>query len=486
MNILVAGFHHESNTFSPIITTEDDFVVLRGDEIFSQQQHYGSINGVISTLQSFEGYHVHPTLFARAVPNGVVSKEFYLKIRRELWEMIQTQDGIDAITLALHGSMRVEEIGDAEGDILELLRCKFPTIPIVAALDMHATITDTMMANATAFVGYKCAPHTDTYETGAQAAELTHFTLKTGIPLTMSTQRIPMLIAGEKSETSVPPMDARIARLRELEQEPNVLAASYFLGFPWADTEDNGVFPLVVTAGDRKNADDLVRQLAEEFWAVRRHFRFHTETYAVDDALRAMFASTAYPTFLSDSGDNPTAGAAGDSTDLLRAVLNSPERTAQHSRILYAGFYDPDSVEACLEKTGAEVDILLGGRFETRGGKPLPLKVTVQNVVRNWGVYQADLVHAACDTLDIILTSKHIGFVDPSVMRILGLEPEERKFVIVKLGYLTDPFKRIAARSILALSLGASHEVLEHLEYQRLRRPVFPLDPNVEFRSEKT
>ena len=481
MKILVAGFHHESNTFSPIVTTEDDFVVLRGEEVFSQIHNYGSINGVISTFQSFEGYEILPTLFARAVPNGLVSKDFYLKIRDEFLDMIQSKEGIDAITLALHGSMRVEEIGDAEGDILELLRLRFPTIPILAALDMHATITEKMMANATAFVGYKCAPHTDTYETGAQAAEMTRFTLETGIPLTMSTLRIPMLIAGEKSETTVSPMDARIARLRELEQEEVVLAASYFLGFPWADTEDNGVFPLVVTSDDRNKADLLVRQLAKEFWDVRERFEFHTETYEVEKALHEAFTSTISPTFLSDSGDNPTAGAAGDSTHVLRALLESPERAAQSSPILYAGFYDPQSVEACLEKKGAEVDILLGGHFEKRGGESLPLKVKVQNVVRDWGIYQVDLVHVTYENLDIILASKHIGFVDPSIMRVLGLEPQERKLVIVKLGYLTAPFKNIAARSVMALSLGASHEVLENLDYQRIRRPTFPLDQTCEF-----
>lgn len=218
MKVAVAGFHHESNTFNPIITGADDFVVLRRGEVFSKMTHYGSINGVISTLQSF-GYEVVPTLFARAVPNGVVSRDFYLSIKAELLEMMRGLQGIDALMLALHGSMRVEEIGDAEGDMLEALREIFPTIPTVAALDMHATLTDKMMANANAFVGYKCAPHTDTYETGAHAAEMTRLTLEKGVRLTMAAVRVPMLIAGEKSETSTHPMTGRIARLRELERD---------------------------------------------------------------------------------------------------------------------------------------------------------------------------------------------------------------------------------------------------------------------------
>lgn len=482
MKIAVAGFHHESNTFNPLITGKDDFVVFRGKEIFSNMENYGSINGVISTLQSFEGYEVVPTLFARAVPNGLVSKDFYLKIKEELLEMMWPLKRINALTLALHGSMRVEEIGDAEGDILEALRKIFPAVPIISALDMHAIITKKMMVNANAFVGYKSAPHTDTYETGAHAAEMTRFTLESGIPLTMSMLRIPMLIAGEKSETSVPPMRQRIARLKEIEQEQEVLAASYLLGFPWADVENNGVFPLVVTANNQEKADSLVRQLAHEFWDIRKEFQFHTETYDVEEALRQAFSSTVYPTFLSDSGDNPTAGAAGDSTHLFKVLLESPERQKQSASILYAGFYDPKSVEVCLNNEGKELKIFLGGHFEKHGGDPVALTVTVQKIVRNWGIYQADLVYVSYENLDIILASKHLGFVDPSVMRVLGLEPAERKLVIVKLGYLTGSFKKIAARSIMALSCGASHEILENLHYRNIRRPMYPLDQDCEFK----
>ncbi len=481
MKIAVAGFHHESNTFSPIITAEEDFVVLRREGIFSNMKTHGALNGIITTLQSLPGYEVLPTLFARAVPNGTVSKEFYLRIKAELLTMMRALQGVDALTLALHGSMSVQEIGDAEGDILEALRKIFPAIPIVAALDMHATITEKMMAHANAFVGYKCAPHTDTYETGTLAAEITRFALETGTPLTMSSLRIPMLIAGEKSETSVPPMTGRMVRLREMERDEDVLAASYLLGFPWADTETNGVSPLVVTANNQGKADSLVRELAREFWQFRKEFKFHTETDEVEEALRKAFASTAYPTFLSDSGDNPTAGAAGDSTHLLKILLESPLRQHQTTPILYAGFYDPESVNICVHNEGKKVDILLGGHVEKNAGAPVALTVNVQKIVRNWGIYQADLAHVRYENLDLILASRHIGFVDPSVMRVLGLEPTERKLVIVKAGYLTDSFKKIAARSIMALSLGASHEILENLNYRRIRRPVFPLDQDCEF-----
>ncbi len=481
MKIAVAGLHHESNTFNPIITNEDDFAVLRRDEISSEKNN-GAIQGILNTLRSFAGYEVIPTLFARAVPNGVINKSFYLSLKSELLEMISGLNDIDAITLALHGSMRIEEIGSAEGDILEALRELHPNIPIIAALDMHATISDKMMKNANAFVGYKCAPHTDTYETGAHAAELTRFTLENQVPLTMSSLRVPILIAGEKTETSTFPMSSRINRLRDIEKIPNVLAASYFLGFPWADTETNGVTPLVVTADDQKKADLLVKNLATEFWDIREEFKFHTETYEVKEALKKALTSTRFPTFLSDSGDNPTAGAAGDSTHLLRKLLDVTKSDYQDRSIVYAGFYDPATVELCLEKEGEDVWINLGGVFDKEAGAPVTMCVRVNRGVCNWGTYHADMVHVTYKNINLIITSKHIGWVDPSVFNVLGLKPEEWNLVIVKLGYLTDEFKKIAARSIMALSRGASHEILENLTYQKVHRPVFPLDRDFDWR----
>lgn len=85
----------------------------------------------------------------------------------------QAKKPIDAITLALHGSMRVKGLGEAEGYLLEELRAIFPDIPLFCSLDMHTTMTERMHNNCDGFVGYKCAPHTDRYETGVHASRMT-------------------------------------------------------------------------------------------------------------------------------------------------------------------------------------------------------------------------------------------------------------------------------------------------------------------------
>jgi len=173
MRIFVGGMNHESNSLNPIITGEEDFVVFRGNEIFDKGMlPYYSSTGIINTLRGAEA-EVVPAVLCRAVPNGIVSSAFYNKIKAEFLESAREalETGpVDGVCLALHGSMKVEGLGCADGDLCAGLREIFPGKPITAALDMHATITPQIIKAVDGFAAYKTAPHVDCAETGAQAA----------------------------------------------------------------------------------------------------------------------------------------------------------------------------------------------------------------------------------------------------------------------------------------------------------------------------
>ena len=51
-----------------------------------------------------------------------------------------------------------------------------------------------------------------------------------------------------------------------------------------------------------------------------------------------------------------------------------------------------------------------------------------------------------------------------------------QKVVVVKLGYLFPDLRQHAARAIMALSPGTSDLRLDRLPFERLQRPIFPLD----------
>jgi microcystin degradation protein MlrC len=496
MRILTGGFSHESNSFNPIITGEDDFVISREAEIaalsvFSRH----SSAGIIQTLGA-AGAALIPTVLARAVPNGVVSASFYQKIKAELLDRAGEalkQGPIDGVCLALHGSMKVEGDLCAEGDLCTALRKMLPGIPFTAALDMHATITPDLLQAVDAFAGYKTAPHTDSFETGVLAAEMLLKALNGGKKLYTAVRSIPVMIAGEKSETAAEPMASLIAACKELEKpgpaRPAMLAASLLLGFPWADCEHNAVTVLVSAfEEDRDTADLEARKLAEEFWRRRGEFSFRTEHYNSRESMAAAYSAVLEkgerPVFVSDSGDNPTAGAAGDATDLLEEILATLEQADRlPSPLLYSGFYDEPAAAACVRAgEGAELDITLGGNWDRLNGRKIPLRVRVKRIVPDFGPCHSALVLVSHRNILISITSKHIGFGDGDLLPALGINAADYCLVVVKLGYLEPCFRSIAARAIMATSRGCSNEILETIPYRKVRRPIYPLDPGMEWR----
>jgi microcystin degradation protein MlrC len=493
MRILVGGMNHESNTLNPIITGPEDFVVFYGEDILTKGllPSYSS-TGIIKTLQK-TGCAIVPTVLARAVPNGVVSASFYQKIKDEFLRRTRealASGPIDGICLALHGSMKVEGLGCGEGDLLAGLRELLPGIPLTAALDMHATITPELLRGADGLVGYKTAPHIDCEETGGHAAGLLLNSLTSGKKLRIAYRRIPMLIAGEKSESEAEPMASLIEACRRVEKRPGIGAASFLLGFPWADNEHNAVSALVTGLGDDSvpEAERAAEELAAAFWSRRGDFRFRSEYYNAAESLRtayeAVLEKKESPVFVSDSGDNPTAGAAGDATDLLERIMETLDTVDRlPTPLLYSGFYDAPAVRACIQAgTGAPADITVGGNWDTLNGKKIPLRVQVENIVRNFGPYKSDLVLVSHRNMRLVLTSKHIGFGDENLLPSLGVNAADYCLVAVKLGYLEPCFRSIAARAIMATTRGCSNEVLETIPYKQVRRPLYPLDQNMEWK----
>ena len=453
--VLVASMMHESNSFNPIIAGANDFGVVRGEKLFERNSKNDPLRGVMDTLQE-QGYEVVPTLFASAVPNGEVDYEFYLGLKEEILErarQAQEEKPLDAITLALHGSMRVKDLGDAEGYLLEELREMFPDIPIFSALDMHTTMTVRMHENCDGFVGFKCAPHTDRYETGVHAAKMTIAALENHVQAKSAWVKVPILIAGEQSSTTVEPMKGLITKLRETEQKEGILAASYLMVFPWADNEDSSVAVYVVA---------------------------ETQELADRDAIAN---GQELPVYLSDSGDNPTAGSSSDCTGFLKRIMEDPRTEQLKTPVLYGGIYDPEATLACKGKVGEEVTITFGAKFDTTTTQPITATGTVKAYVGKWKKTSipCDIALFHSCGVDVVLAEGHIGYVSPDVFTDLGRDPKEADIVVCKLGYLTADQDSIAKISIMALTKGSTNEDLKTLNYTKVPRPIFPLDEDFSY-----
>jgi microcystin degradation protein MlrC len=195
-------------------------------------------------------------------------------------------------------------------------------------------------------------------------------------------------------------------------------------------------------------------------------------------AYEAVLEKKERPVFVSDSGDNPTAGAAGDATDLLEKIIATMDTVDKlPTPLLYSGFYDAPAAAACIRAgVGAVLDTTLGGNWDTVNGKKIPLRLSVLRIVREFGPYKSDLVFAAHRNIRFVITSKHIGFGDDELLPALAVNAADYCLVAVKLGYLEPCFRSIARRAIMATSKGCSNEVLETIPYQKVRRPLYPWD----------
>ena len=164
-------------------------------------------------------------------------------------------------------------------------------------------------------------------------------------------------------------MKGLITKLRETEQKEGILAASYLMGFPWADNEDSSVAVYIV-AENQELADSEALRLADIIWNTRNDFCFQTETYTEEETLNVAFDAIAngqeLPVYLSDSGDNPTAGSSSDCTGFLKRIMEDPRTEQLKTPVLYGGIYDPEATLACKGKVGEEVTITFGASLIRR------------------------------------------------------------------------------------------------------------------------
>ena len=308
---------------------------------------------------------------------------------------------------------------------------------------------------------------------------------KTPLSAAMAFAKIPMLLPGEMAQTHLDPMASMMGLLSEIEAAPGVLDASLIKTHCWADVPDQGISAVVVTDGDQALAQRQANRLASAFWEQRHRFRVSAETYEVDEAIEVALRAPERTVFLSDAGDNATAGGTTEIPDVLRQLLARGVDNA-----VPAAICDPEAVEACVQAgIGGRVKVSLGGRIDPQYAPPLRVSGIVRLLsggrtyrggVRTPAhqIERGPIAVLSAKGIDVVLSQKRISFVEPAELRSLGIEPLAYRIVILKVGYLHAPFQAISPRSILMLSPGPTNCDVTRLPYRRVRRPIYPLDPD--------
>ena len=211
MNIFVAGFQHETNTFAPTMATYDSFVrgedfpgMVRGQSVRELLQVNIPISGLIRHVEAL-GHTVTPVIWAGAGASAHVTAQAYEQIAGEIVEAVRTA-AFDAIYLDLHGAMVAEHIDDGEGELLKRVRAVVgPDMKIAVSVDSHANMTAEMFALANVIAAYRTYPHVDMADTGRRAAEMLLHVVDTKAVVHFAVARLPFLIPVNAMSTMMHP-----------------------------------------------------------------------------------------------------------------------------------------------------------------------------------------------------------------------------------------------------------------------------------------
>ena len=154
----------------------------------------------------------------------------------------------------------------------------------------------------------------------------------------------------------------------------------------------------------------------------------------------------------------------------------------QVSDVVLAGIVDPEAVDQCIKAgVGAEVQLEVGGKIDYIYSKPLSITGTVLRLHK--GVFDKEKSEVVLEVegITLVLLSSHRAFTDPSHFQAVEIDPLAYKIVVVKEGYLFQGLRDIAPRAIMALTPGFANQILGNLDYQKVRRPIFPLDPDMKW-----
>lgn len=467
----IGGIAIESCTFNPQPTQLADFNLLRGDAIavrypFLPQWRWQMRDDITWV----------PCVYARSLPGGPVEQSAYETMKAELLERIRAALPLDGFLLDLHGAMFVLGMRDAEADLAESIRDLVgPACVISASMDLHGNVSDRLVALVDLFTAYRTAPHIDTVETRQKACANLVRALDQNLKLYRAWVPIPIILPGERTSTEVEPGRGVYASIAESDRLPEVLDASLWVGYVWAD-EPRSHAAAVVTAIDAQVAEREALRIARNYWAARSHFGFCAPTGDVDWCIAQAVAFPGNAIFISDSGDNPTAGGAGDVPSTIGHLLAHPDIARGAVSAIYASIPDALAVQACQRvELGQTVEVSLGGKLDPLHAQPLIVRGEVWRLVQDDPV-AGDIAVLRSGGLHIILTSRRKPYHLITDFTTLGLHPNDFKITVVKIGYLEPELRDCARATFLALSPGAVNQDIPRLTYHHIVRPMFPLD----------
>ncbi|MFI1768315.1 M81 family metallopeptidase [Streptomyces sp. NPDC020800] len=473
--IAVAGLGIESSTFSPSRTEAAAFHPQRGADVLTRYPFLAP-GTPLRAAADWRG-----ALVGKALPGGAVTASAYADLSDELIARLKELGPLDGLWYDIHGAMTVDGVDDAEAELLARIRRTVGADTIVStSMDLHGNVSRALVHLTDLITCYRTAPHEDVLQTKERAARNLVAQLRGGGPRPVKAWiPVPVLLAGEQTSTRIEPARSVYAAVGEVEATEGVTDAAIWVGYAWADEPRNRA-AVVVTGPDETAVTAGAERLARAFWRARHDFAFVAPTGTLDACLDEALASVARPFFVSDTGDNPTAGGAGDVTWGLRQVLARPEfRGPSGPTVLYASLPGPAAVDTAVRAgVGATVTVTAGAETDDRHSGPLTMTGVV-HAVRHGDRDAHTEVVLRVGSVYVILTRLRKPYHHEHDFTALQLNPCTADVVMVKIGYLEPELFAMAAGWRMALTPGGVDQDLLRLGHHRIRRPMFPFDPQM-------
>ncbi|WP_405590728.1 M81 family metallopeptidase [Streptomyces sp. NBC_01092] len=471
--LAIAGLGIESSTFSPARTEAAAFHPLRGQDVLTRYPFLAP-GEPLREAADWRG-----ALVGKALPGGTVTAAAYAELSTELVDRLRDLGPIDGLWFDIHGAMTVEGLDDAEADLLARIREVIgPDVLVSTSMDLHGNVSRPLVHHSDLITCYRMAPHEDALQTKERAARNLVDLLASGAPRPVKAWvPVPVLLAGEQTSTRIEPARSVYAAVAEVASAEGVTDAAIWVGYAWADEPRNRA-AVVVTGPDGAAVAAGAERLARGFWDARHDFAFVAPTGTFDDCLDEALASGARPYFISDTGDNPTAGGAGDVSWGLERVLARPEfKDPSGPAVIYASLPGPSAVDTAVRAgVGATVTVTAGAEVDDRHAGPLTMTGVVHSVRHGDRDAETEVV-LRVGSVRVILTRLRKPYHLERDFTELDLDARAADVVIVKIGYLEPELFAMAADWKMALTPGGVDQDLPRLGHHRIRRPMFPFDP---------
>ncbi|MFK7994829.1 MAG: M81 family metallopeptidase [Granulosicoccus sp.] len=475
--VFIASIATETNTFSPLRTDlqdfKDSFYATPGQHPETPTLCSAVFPVARSVAQDYSWTLIEGTA-TWAEPGGLVNQKSWEFLRDQLLNELRAAMPVDIVLLGLHGAMIAQDCLDCEGELLERIRqITGPDTLIGVTFDPHSHLSDKRVANADLITVFKEFPHTDFVDVAEELVLLAHRASTGKIIPSIAVHDCKMI---EIFPTNREPMRSFVDRMRQMEGKDDILSISVIHGFMAGDSPDLGTRVIVISNDNPDIGQSLADQLGAELFSYRGKTR--PEFLTAENALTTALTASPKPAVIADVWDNPGGGVPGDSTIILKLMI---EQNIENAAL--ATIWDPIAVRTCISAgIGSQFQLRFGAKMSAAGGEPIDGTVQVRNVVRNatqsFGtsiVPLGDSVWIEIAGLDVILNTVRSQVFSPDIFSNLGIDPREKSLLVVKsTNHFFAAFSKITPTILYAAVDGPYPNDPATNNYQTLQREIWP------------